>query len=207
MLRLKSEWLKLKSSCTSYIRRGVLCIHRIYRIRIVSCTSYFTLSTGSDAMAGTMYMLWFVTLFSGANSIVINGNECKSDRGIILKCTWKGAGSYIVNGRIKEEILILTKLTNAATLFIPNEFAGNLARIEVLNGDIPCRNIIAPLHIAVFVNKKRCVSKIYRNRKNRNAVFPNFIYCTLTHSSHPSLISYSHIKSFDSHQNTYDSTL
>lgn len=76
-------------------------------------------------------MLWFVTLFSGANSIVINGNECNSDRGIILKCAWKGDSSYIVNGIIKEESLISTKLTNAATLFIPNEFAGNLARIEV----------------------------------------------------------------------------
>lgn len=119
MLSLKSEWLKLKLwnlLVHLILDGGVLCLHRIYRIWIVSCTSYFTLSTGSGAMAGTMYMLWFVTLFSGANSIVINGNECKSDWGIILKCTWKGAGSYIVNGSIKEEFLILTKLTNAAPL-------------------------------------------------------------------------------------------
>ena len=100
-----------------------------------------------------MNMLWLVTLFSGAISIPINGNECESDRGIILKCTWKGEVPYIVNGRIKEEILTITKLTNATTLFVPNEFAGNLA----------CRNIIAPLHIAVFVNNRRCVSKIYKN--------------------------------------------
>ena len=87
----------------------------------------------------------------------------ESDREIILKCTWKVQGPYIVNGRIKEEILTITKLTNAATFFVPNEFAGNLAKIEVLKGDIPCRNIIAPLHIAVFVNNRRCVSKIYKN--------------------------------------------
>ena len=99
MLRLKSEWLKLqikivKSSCTSY-----LCTYRIYRIRIVSRKSYFTLSTGSTLWR-EHWKCCGLKLYSGAISIAINGNECDCDRGIILKCTWKGEGPYNVNGRI-----------------------------------------------------------------------------------------------------------
>jgi hypothetical protein len=93
----------------------------------------------------------------------ISGKDYDSVKGEILKCVWRGRGQYTVTTKIKERIIIMTKMTNAATVFIPDDLIGNVEKIEVLEGDIPCRNIIAPLKFSVFVNKKRCVSKIYRN--------------------------------------------
>lgn len=98
---------------------------------------------------------------STAVSIAINGNDCESEREIILKCEWRGEGHYEVDSLLRKEILIMTKLTESSTLFVSGEFAGQLSKIEILEGDAPCRNVIAPLKVAVYISRKRYVSKFH----------------------------------------------
>lgn len=113
-------------------------------------------------MAGRMRLiivLLFAIRLSTAVSITININVCRSERGIILKCEWRGEVQYAVDVLLREEILSMSKLTESSTLFVPAEFVGNLAKIEILEGDAPC-NVIAPLNVAV--SRKRCVSKFHK---------------------------------------------
>lgn len=75
-------------------------------------------------------------------------------------------------------------MTNDATLLVPAHFVGDLVKIEVQQGDIPCTSIIAPPLVAVYVNKIKCVSKIHRNRKIE--IFHLlYFYIIKTRSIHP----------------------
>lgn len=109
-------------------------------------------------MIRLIIVLWFSIGISTAESIAINGNDCKSERGIILKCEWRGEGHNEVDSLLREEILIMTNLTASFTVFVSEQFAGNVSKIEIF---APCRNVIAPLNVAVYISRKRRVSKFH----------------------------------------------
>ena len=109
-------------------------------------------------MAGNILFVLFFTLFLGlVFSFEINPSECLP-KGTVLNCQWRGKGNYVVSASLKQEILTMDKMFDGSSMTVPPQFRGNLMKIEISHGDIPCSMISAPETVSVFINRKRCVS-------------------------------------------------
>lgn len=65
----------------------------------------------------------------------------------------------LLDMKMKNPVLIMKRLMQESSLFIPPENVGSLIRVEVISGDIPCRHIVTPLSVEIYIQKVKCVSR------------------------------------------------
>lgn len=107
-------------------------------------------------MAG-MIIASILLFLAQCEGFEVNAKECTSN-GVVLSCSWRGKGNYVVSGVLSQETIEFNKLMSGCNLLIPPVYLGNLRKVEVMQGDISCGEINAPPVVTIYIEKRRCVS-------------------------------------------------
>lgn len=84
----------------------------------------------------------------------VNAKEYTSN-GVVLSCSWRGKGNYVVSGVLSQETIEFNKLMSGSNLLVQRVYLG---KVEIKQGDISCGEIKAPSDVTIYIEKRRCVS-------------------------------------------------
>lgn len=130
-----------------------------FTLELINVYEYYTLT-----MAGNLTLVVFLFAFCTVFGFEINSHECQTNAmNTALKCNWRGKGNYVASAPVLQEIIIFNKMSSGAYLIVPMKFKENLVKIKTENGDAPCSDIIVPNTVNVYIDKQRCVSKLFIN--------------------------------------------
>lgn len=106
-------------------------------------------------MASILFL--FSLLLVQCEGFEVNAKECISN-GVVLSCSWRGKGNYVVSGVLSQETIEFNKLMSGSNLLVPRVYLGNLRKVEIKQGDISCGEIKAPAGVTRYIEKRSCVS-------------------------------------------------
>lgn len=97
-------------------------------------------------MAGMIALILF--LLVQCEVYEINAKECPSN-GVVLHCSWRGKGKYMVSAVLTQETLEFNKMMSRSNLLVSRMFLWNLRKVEIKQEDISCGEIKAPSDVTI----------------------------------------------------------